>query len=381
MVRFLVTTKADRVEAVRPEGARVYMVDGTVPSWVPKDGDGHWDHHKLGGADIQLDEMMGFLPSVSSDDLIVTTQVDADACVAAAWLMLHSISTQELPSLFGKGDIAYKLAAVAHDCDHLHVPKSASYGHLADFAAKAVADLKQQGFKLAGEMGLPKDKRQWTPEQQEDYASRCFRDGTMWLVEAALGKRPWPGDSPDADKYWAKVEAHTQMLINENRIWLSQSGGSVIYSTKGVNEYVDPRSVLRAIAKLGLEPSTPIVLAIRDYQDRSGSGQVGDSFTPGSNPMHPRHEVLDYSRGGAWLALNHAELEARQRDLPQSIDPFEVDNHWDGERQCARPTFESAVGFSAWGGRGPVGGSPWNSPSALAAEHVAKILEATWSAA
>lgn len=369
MARFLVTTQANRVEAVRPQGGRVYMVDGTVPSWSPQEGDCHWDHHQLGGPAIQLDGMKGDFPQPQGDDLIVTTQVDADACVAAAFLLLDN------PSPLGMDC----LQAIAWDCDHLHVPHCSGVYRLADFGAKAVADLKQQGFKLAGEMGLPKDKRQWTAQQQEDYHSRCFRDGTMWLVEAALGKRPWPGDSPDANEYWAKVEAHTRQLINENRIWLSQSGGSVIYSTKGWGEYVDPRAVLRAIAQLGLEPTTPIVLAIRDYQDRSGSGQVGDSFTPGSNPMHPRHGELDYSKGGAWLALNHAELEARQRDFPHFIDPFEVDNHWDGERQCARPTFEANVGFSAWGGRGPVGGSPWNSPSALASEHVSKILEATWS--
>lgn len=370
-MHFLVTTKTNRVETARPDGGRVYMIDGTVPSWSPREGDYHWDHHRLGGPAIQLDDLRGDFPPPQADDMIVTTQVDADACVAAAFLLLGGKTSLEATE---------HLQAIAWDCDHLHVPLCSGVHHLADFGAKAVADLKQQNFKLAGEMGLPKDKRQWTAEQQEDYHSRSFREGTMWLVDAALGKRPWPGNSPDADKYWAKVEAHTQQLIDENRIWLSQSGGSVIYSTKEVGEYVDPRAPLRAISRLGLEPTTPIVLAIRDYQDRTGSGLVGDSFTPGSNPMHPRHGELDYSLGGAWLALNHAELYVRQRYETHFIDPFEVDKHWDEKRQCAQPTFEAALGFSAWGGRSSVGGSPWNSPSALDADQITQILELTWSA-
>ena len=84
MIRFLVTTNASRVEAVRPEGGRVYMVDGTVPSWSPHEGDCLWDHHQAGGPAIQLDGMKGDFPQPQAGDLIVTTQVDAVACAAAA---------------------------------------------------------------------------------------------------------------------------------------------------------------------------------------------------------------------------------------------------------------------------------------------------------
>ena len=192
MVRFLVTTQSARVESVRPEGGRVYMVDGTVPGWSPREGDYHWDHHRAGGDPIQINEIEGDFPCPQGDDLIVTTQVDADACVSGALLVLQGDEYTPQRGWYSK------LQAIAWDCDHLHVPKRASYGHLADFAAKAVADLKQQGFKLAGEMGLPNDRGQWSAEQREAYASRSFREGTMWLVDAALGKRPWPGDSPDA---------------------------------------------------------------------------------------------------------------------------------------------------------------------------------------
>ncbi|MBD2311095.1 hypothetical protein H6G20_05275 [Desertifilum sp. FACHB-1129] len=34
-----------------PTDHQIIMVDGTVPDWVAKPGDLHWDHHP-GGADI-----------------------------------------------------------------------------------------------------------------------------------------------------------------------------------------------------------------------------------------------------------------------------------------------------------------------------------------
>lgn len=354
-MEFLVTTSIDRVNSAR-QGRRVFMLDGTVPGYVPAEGDIHFDHHRVGGAKTQIAEMVslshGHKPT--DNNLIITTQVDADACVAAAFLLLESV---------GKEDYR-RLEAIAYDCDHLHVPSDGHLAQYAEFAAKAVADLKQQGFKIADELGLPKDRKTWTAEQKEQYASLGFQRGTEWLVDAAKGDRPWPGTSPDAEKYWEDVEAMTQKLIDENRIWLSESGYSAIYSLKGIGGYVDPRCANRAIAQMGINPSTPVVLKLGDFRGETG----GNSYTLGSNPMHPDAESLDYSSAGVWLALTIAEAE--KRDIPESL----VREHWD-EIKGAKPTFEAACGFSAWGGRDKVGGSGWNTPSALASSHVCQIVE------
>jgi hypothetical protein len=50
---YLVTTKADRL----PTDHQIIMVDGTVPDWKAKPGDLHWDHHRPGGADVQIDKI------------------------------------------------------------------------------------------------------------------------------------------------------------------------------------------------------------------------------------------------------------------------------------------------------------------------------------
>ena len=122
MFDFLVTTKLDRL----PDGP-IVMLDGTVPGWSPKEGDRHYDHHRTGGAKIQIHEIPdddwlhssnffeNFMTEVPARNsvTIVTTQVDADACVAAAyWLM------EEKPT----GEIYRKLEAIAFDCDYLGVP-------------------------------------------------------------------------------------------------------------------------------------------------------------------------------------------------------------------------------------------------------------------
>ncbi len=57
---YLVTTNADRL----PSDHQIIMVDGTVPDWEAKPGDLHWDHHRPGGADVQMDEIP--LPDRSS---------------------------------------------------------------------------------------------------------------------------------------------------------------------------------------------------------------------------------------------------------------------------------------------------------------------------
>ncbi len=84
---YLVTTEVSRI----PTGYQIVMVDGTVPGWRRSPQDLHWDHHRPQGADIQIDEMPVPTKSLMEDfagqlpPCIVTPQLDADACCAAAW--------------------------------------------------------------------------------------------------------------------------------------------------------------------------------------------------------------------------------------------------------------------------------------------------------
>lgn len=134
-IAYLVTTKAARL----PSNHQIIMVDGTVPSWEAKLADLHWDHHRLDGADIQIDEIP--LPqtrslveecATSQPPCFVTTMVDADACCAAAWV--------QLPRQVLNLETISKLKAIAWDCDHLIVPPQLS--QYVEFAAKVGAALK-----------------------------------------------------------------------------------------------------------------------------------------------------------------------------------------------------------------------------------------------
>lgn len=108
IMKYLVTTKP--IASDQP----IIMVDGTVHGWTFKPGDRHFDHHKSGGAKVQIDEIPASVASsLQGSEIFVTTQVDADACVAAAWCQVGDRITEEQKR---------KLRAIAWDCDHLSVP-------------------------------------------------------------------------------------------------------------------------------------------------------------------------------------------------------------------------------------------------------------------
>lgn len=69
----------------------IVMVDGTLPGWSPRPQDIHLDHHQPGGADVQIAEIPeGLFPA--ADATFVATQIDADACAAAARIQLLTMS-------------------------------------------------------------------------------------------------------------------------------------------------------------------------------------------------------------------------------------------------------------------------------------------------
>lgn len=339
MVKYLVTTRLEVLEAVS-SGCQIFMVDGTVPGWSPESnaddsyGDYYFDHHKQGGLDIQIDEMppsrdLAIHPDLQG--LIVTTQVDADACVAAAWLQLSDISIENI----------HKLRAIAYDCDHLGVPEELL--HLADFAAQCVAAMKSNSNSLVSELGFSSDRKTWTIEQKEQYASLAFQRGTKSLIAACKGEKKFPGECGEAVEYWQKVEENTQLLLNDNRVTFYRD--CLLIDYKGLQgKYIDPRCALKAYQWLrdnyGHECQTPITLAQREVFINNEF--KGYSYTIGCIPLHPKLASLDFTKG-AFEKLTEAE---------RKINP-------------------SADG---WGGRKTVGGSGWNTPSQLNPEQVIDIV-------
>ncbi|MBD2027008.1 hypothetical protein [Leptolyngbya sp. FACHB-711] len=328
---YLVTTKVDRL----PQDHQLVMVDGTVPDWEAKPGDLHWDHHRPGGADVQMDEIplpehQSFIEEHSTDQppCFVTTMVDADACCAAAWV--------QLPREVLTSDTIAKFKAIAWDCDHLMVPPELSQH--AEFAAKADAALKKSSEGIAADLGLPHERKDWTDNHWEAYSSEAFRRGTDWLIAAAKGDRLYPGECGEADDYWQQIESDAQMLKDEERIQFveTQRGAIAICDVRGVGHSVDPRSFYHAIQSRS-HSLRPEAITIRDH--RAG----GNQYTLGSIPLHPDQHALDFTQR-AFDRLTQAEQEK-----------------------------DSEAG--TWGGRRTVGGSPWNTPSQLTIEEIVALLD------
>ncbi len=330
---YLVTTEVSRI----PIGHQIVMVDGTVPGWKRNPQDLHWDHHRPQGADIQIDEMPVPTKSLMEDfagqlpPCIVTPQLDADACCAAAWF--------QLPRSYLKQETIDRLRAIAWDCDHLIVPE-AKLSQWAEFAAQAVVALKTTGATIVTDLELPKDRHSWSPQQWETYFSEGFKRGTEWLIAAAQGKRPWPGEQGEAKNYWQRIERDASLLLAQNRIQLLPTpwGAVAVGDLRDIGHYVDPKSFNQAILSLAdLESLRPETLLVREHK------YGGIQYTLGCLPTHPQTKHLDYT-AGIFEHLTQAELAK--------------DSSSEG-----------------WGGRRTVGGSGWNSPSHLTPEEVIALLD------
>lgn len=332
-MRYLVTTKADRL----PDDYQIIMVDGTVPNWTAKPGDLHWDHHRPGGADVQIDEIptpqqcsLVEERSTNQPSCFVTTMVDADACCAAAWV--------QLPVEVLTSETIAKFKAIAWDCDHLTVPDELKqYG---EFAAKAVVALKNASEGIAADLGLPHERKDWEDEHWEAYSSEAFRRGTEWLIAAAKGDRPYPGERGEADDYWQQIESDAQLLIEENRIQFikTEQGDIAVCNQTNTSHAIDPRSFYHAIPQVHdlsshLRPET---ITIRDH--RIG----GMQYTLGSIPLHSEQHNLDFTQD-----IFDRLTQAEQAKNPEA---------------------------GTWGGRRTVGGSPWNTPSQLTIEEIVALL-------
>jgi hypothetical protein len=337
IMQYLVTTDINRL----PQSP-VAMIDGTVPGYSLRNEDIHYDHHRAGGAEIQIDETpvgrAAYIEYQTDEEIkfmFVTTQLDADACVAAAWLQLIDVSEED----------ERKLRAIAFDCDHLKVPDDLA--DLADFAAQAVAAMKSEGFKIAGQLGLPEDRRVWTDDQKVAYASEGFRQGTEWLIAAVKGERKYPGEMGEAAEYWEQVQKDEQQFINEGRI--TKYKDALIFDMMGWGGcYVDPRASLRAAKRLGM--SATLTLTQRETKEGGWSYTLASSAKNLLTGFNAFQELT--------------EAEATKRNVDISL----VHRFW------GKPELSGEIGFDPWGGREAVGGSGWRTPSLLHPKEVIDIL-------
>jgi hypothetical protein len=326
-------------------GNAIAMVDGTVPGWLPKDGDLHFDHHRPGGAAIQLWEIPRDT-KLPAQAVFVTTQTDADACAAAAWLQLVQMDLST-PLL----DVAYRyLSAIAYDCDHLGLPQESEWDNLREFAAKAVAALKESGGVVAKELGLPENRKDWNDSAKAAFSSECFKRGTEWLIDACLGERTFPGENGEADPYFERMNSMRSKVYENCRLYK----GCAIFDQRSFDGYVDPRLLVEWTRAVGA--TEPITLTVRSgvrlpnasFLGEDQQSAIGDdfvySYTLGSIPLHAKGSPK-FSDRDVWRKLQI--LEAQQREIRYQRLPE-----------------------TSWGGRNEVGGSGWRDPAIAHPEQV-----------
>jgi hypothetical protein len=332
--RYLVTTLIGDL----PSGP-IAMVDGTVPGWVAGSADLHFDHHRPGGAEVQIAEIpeSACLPT---DVTFVTTLLDADASAAVAWLRLLQLDLP--PAVLEQARI--RLTAIAYDCDHLGLPEGVEHDPWRTFAAHAVAAMKEVGRNVHERIGLP-ERKHWTEAQRTEALSHSFRENVDWFVEAALNHRPWPGECGEANAYFHR-QAALQPLVDA-RCWLYR--GCMVFDQRGLTEYVDARLPVEW-ARRAKAPRT-FTLTIRDGSGLPEATTLNwpdhlprYSYTLGRIPLHADGSPK-YSDCGVWEALSASEAATRV-----------------------------SLGISGpaahWGGRNDVGGSSFRHPVVMRPEQV-----------
>lgn len=337
-MQYLVTTKIENLVGIENQ---IIMVDGTVPGWKPRHGDLHFDHHRPGGDPIQLTEIPDSIRiNLDSELVFVTTQVDADACAAAAWLMLPSFGLKE--TVLESANL--RLRAIAYDCDHLGLPPDFDQS-FAEFARNAVAALKLAGNQIALDLGLPIERQNWTNTDHAKYKNTCFQVGVEWLIDASLGLTQWPGENGEAEEYWSQLEKLRPYVD----LCAYLIDGFAVLDQRSLRQYCDPRLLVEWTRK---QPSHKnITLTIRDRPLALDGGREipGFAYTLGSVPLHKDGSPC-FSDRQVWQALVIAERNKR-------ID------------------YGYPLPTSDWGGRNEVGGSSWNDASVLTPKEVIWIAQ------
>lgn len=178
---FKVTKRLSEVKDLVEKGYSILMVDGSISGWIPRKGiDFHFDHHNIGNAFIQMDEIPKGVCKDIPNLAIVTPQVDADACVSAAFALVDFVILPETKA---------KLRAISFYCDFFSVPPPLSY--LADFASLSVSFLHSGGDIIIHQLGLPLDRKSWSIEQKELFLSSAFEAKTTHIFNSMISHSSW----------------------------------------------------------------------------------------------------------------------------------------------------------------------------------------------
>lgn len=328
--KFVVTTRREVIEQLKADSFYVIGVDGTAPN-SKELYDELYDHHRPGGADIQILELPNYFPP-RDRYAIVTTMVDADA-ICAAWWVTNYRDTSTVHRVLSEEEREF-LEAISYDCDHLAVPEKYKKYE----AAMVVAALKEDSKSLIKELNLSSNRREWSIEDKETFASKAFEKG-VYTIDLLL-KGEWDYKAI-AVPYWKTVQQNVELIIRGDRI--STYRDCLLFNARGLGgRYIDPRCWLLACERIGLNTKAlkPITLTHRDVYIENNF--KGVSYTLGCVPLHQELKDLDYTKT-VFRNLTIAEKE---------LDP-----NADG-----------------WGGRKTVGGSGWNTPSNLTPEQVIDIV-------
>lgn len=205
-------------------------------------------------------------------------------------------------------------------------------------AGNAVAALKLEGKVIASKLGLPLDRREWTGDQKEWYASRCFQEGADWLVNAALGNSDYPGANGEASAYWADVEKMRPYVEFCSRL----IDGCAVLDQRSLGQYCDPRLLVEWARE---RETRNITLTVRDRNLIDGDRLIpAYAYILGSVPLHDSGSPM-FSDRGVWEALAEAERAKRAR-------------------------YGYPAPSTDWTGRNEVGGSSWNDACVLSPEEV-----------
>lgn len=349
-IDFIATTRLESIKKYQEQCYQIIMIDGTVPGWEPRQGDLHFDHHRSGGHPIQITEIPQDIGNKLKFPIcFVTTQVDADAIVAAAFILLSYYnyvykSTKEYPC---EPNIPYydRLQAIAWDCDHLYVPE-----HLLEnesnkeIAAQIGMAMKVKSDYAAVNLGLPQNRKEWSIEQKEFHAAESFQTNVWSLFEACIKPGyPFPGENGEAAEYLENLGKLAKLFKHENRIKMIGNKGYVVDTTGMGGNYIDPRSPLRVIKDIEDESTFPVVITQREVWQNNNI--IGHKYTLAIIPWREsQFEHIDFC-DRLWDELSKKEVE--KGGSPE---------------------------INKWGGRKTIGGSGWNAVSFLSPEEVLQVV-------
>lgn len=392
-VRFLVTNEVADI----PEDAQIVMVDGTVPGWVIKPGDRHYDHHRAGGPDIQIDDIPDTFFGLQENACFVTTKLDEDAAAAAAWMILLTMNTHEGldADLLDRAKLA--LRSIAYECDHLGLPMLQEFMELPRFARDAVATLKLTRQQLIKERGYPKDTKTWPRKQKVEFESFLFGRNVEWLISAALDKCAWPGQNGETAVYWHQFAEEYEALRASCRMYKKVG----ILEVPATFDYVDPRHLIKWVQCQHTHLNITLTVRQRPLKLWRNSLErelvlLPDSIRipEGINTLtmpaftHATVPAFHYTLGSVPLHPLGSPNFSDGRNLPEFVPGCELDEAfrlyrpmndsvWD-VLSSAEKSKRKWLGFpqvtTFWGGRNTVGGSSLKDSAVLMPEEVIDLV-------